>query len=431
MDCTIPPALPAGRKLMGNYCLHAGAYDWGCAVDRIRLALSAPLDKVSASDFVLRSRIGSHHHDGRPFQVEEDMTVSSAYLCAADGTKRDAPSSYVTLEIAVEPGKGNPFALSKQMSMTVYAHSYRCFISMAENAALMTGGETVTALEIEPVPADLCTSADMFQLGHYQSTYGISYEYAAFIPAQISETLVVWLHGLGEGAAKLEQGERTDPRIPCLAAKVTALAGEEFQTLMKGAHVLVPQCPTYWMDSDGRCSNWDGKIDADGTSYYTASLHELIASYKARCGAKKVLIAGCSNGGYMGMVLASTYGGEYDGYVLICEAMPDRFLSDAQLERIKDLPLYFIYADNDPLVIPALHEKPTIRRLREMGACRLHVSTTAAVMDRSGLYKNPDGTARQYFGHASWIYFFNNETACDQCSVDVWHWMARQLDQIQ
>ena len=70
-------------------------------------------------------------------------------------------------------------------------------------------------------------------------------------------------------------------------------------------------------------------------------------------------------------------------------------------------------------------------RLREMGACRLHVSTTAAVMDRSGLYKNPDGTARQYFGHASWIYFFNNETACDQCSVDVWHWMARQLDQIQ
>ena len=245
-----------------------------------------------------------------------------------------------------------------------------------------------------------------------------SYDYATYTPATDSDTLVVWLHGLGEGGAYATtiSDRETDPYITLLANKATALAGEEFQNTIGNAHILVPQCPTYWMDNDGKQSNFNnGSISADGTSYYQESLHELIAAYKEKVGATKVVIAGCSNGGYMTLLMAMAYPDEYDAIVLICEAVPDKFISDEQLEGIKDLPMYFIYSKDDTTVDPELHEIPTINRLKEMQASNLHVSTTDHVIDMSGLYTDENGNPYQYQGHWSWIYFYNNDASCDEC----------------
>lgn len=414
-------------EIEGSYAMHAGGYDWGSSIDHIVLTLNAPIDAVSAEDFVVTGEKDTYDYMGQPIHNVEELKVADAYLCNKDGERTDQPSPYVALEIEVGPDLAGPFASSHLMTMNVYAHPYICNITLAEGAELTSKGVEVTSFAIDPIQTAMTTDADMFKLDSYQSSSGVNYDYATYTPDQQSDTLVVWLHGLGEGAARMEEGEHTDPYITCLAAEVTALAGEEFQSIMGGANILVHQCPTYWMDADGQCSNWTGAINSDGTSYYTESLHELINAYKEECGASKVIIAGCSNGGYMGIVLATTYTDEYDGYVLICEAMPDKFLTDAQLQGIKDLPLYFVYAENDPLVVPAQHEVPTISRLQAMGASNLHVSTTPTVEDLSGQYKDADGSAHQYFGHASWIYFFNNETSCDDCGMDAWHWMAEQV----
>ena len=43
----------------------------------------------------------------------------------------------------------------------------------------------------------------------------------------------------------------TDPYITVLANKVSSLAGQEFQNTIGGANILVPQCPTFWMDKTG------------------------------------------------------------------------------------------------------------------------------------------------------------------------------------
>ncbi len=427
MPASVAKNYVGSATIEGGYAMNISAYDWGASIDRIVLSLNAPIDAVSAEDFKVQGEKDTYDYTGQAMHNVEELKVADAYLCTKGGERTDKPSPYVALEIEVGPDKAGPFASSHLMTMNVYAHPYICNITLSENADLTSKGIEVTSFEIAPVQQAMTTSADMFELGSYQSTSGVNYEYATYTPDQKSDTLVVWLHGLGEGAARMEEGEKTDPYVTCLAAEVTALAGEEFQSIMGGANILVPQCPTYWMDADGNCGNWTGAINSDGTSYYTESLHELINVYKEQCGADKVIIAGCSNGGYMGMVLATTYASEYDGYVLICEAMPDRFLSDEQLQKIKDLPLYFVYAENDPLVVPAQHEVPTIARLRAMGASNLHVSTTPTVEDLSGQYKNADGTPHQYFGHASWIYFFNNETACDDCGKDAWHWMAEQF----
>ena len=334
----------------------------------------------------------------------------------------------MALEIEVGPDKASPFLASEAAMMNIYANPYTCNITLTEEADWTSKGIEVTSFAVDPEAVTMTTDADVFELDEYTASSGVTYDYAAYTPDQKSDTLVVWLHGLCEGKTLLKEGEETDPYITCMSAEVTVLVGEEFQSVIGGANVLVPQCPSYWMDADGKSSNTDGMlIYADGTSFYTESLHELIEVYKKECGADKVLIAGCSNGGYMGMVMATTYTDEYDGYVLICEAMPDQFLTDAQLQAIKDLPLYFIYAEDDPVVVPSLHEIPTIARLRAIGATNLHVSATEHVVDLSGQYNNADGTPHRYFGHNSWIYFFNNDSTCNDCGQDVWHWMAQQI----
>ena len=138
--------------------------------------------------------------------------------------------------------------------------------------------------------------------------------------------------------------------------------------------------------------------------------------------AKKVVLAGCSNGGYMTLLMGLTYPQEYDAIVPICEAVPDSYITDEQLQGVKDLPMYFIYSKDDDTVDPTLHEIPTINRLKALGASNLHVSTTEHVVDTSGLYKDEN-----YSGHWSWIYFFNNEAQCDECGVKSFDWIDQQL----
>lgn len=415
-------------EITGSYAIHAGNYDWGASVEKMVLSLNAPIDEVSAGDFKVQTEKDNNvYMVGKVHQVEE-LKVVNAYLCNEQGDPTDKASPYVALEIEVGPDKASPFLVSEAAMMNIYARPYTCNITLTEEADWTSKGIGVTSFEVDPNAVTMTTDADVFALDTYTTSSGVTYDYAAYTPDQKSDTLVVWLHGLCEGKTLLKEGEETDPYITCMSAEVTALAGEEFQSIIGGANVLVPQCPSYWMDADGKSSNTDGVvIHADGTSFYTESLHELIETYKKECGADKVLIAGCSNGGYMGMVMATNYTDEYDGYVLICEAMPDQFLTDQQLEAIKDLPLYFIYAEDDPVVVPSLHEIPTIARLRAMGASNLHVSATEHVVDLSGKYANEDGSLHQYFGHNSWIYFFNNESVCDDCGQDVWHWMAQQI----
>lgn len=145
----------------------------------------------------------------------------------------------------------------------------------------------------------------------------------------------MWLHGLGEGGV--------DPHLTLLANKVVALSEGEFQQTVGSAHILVPQCPTYWMDADGKGSNYvNGAIEADGTSFYTASLEELIDAHASKVGADKIVLTGCSNGGYMVMVLLMSRPDAYVCAVPICEAMDDKFISDEQIASLRDKPLYFV-----------------------------------------------------------------------------------------
>lgn len=403
----------------GTYSIDVEGYDWGCATNKITLTFNKNIENVDVNTFKV-----VEHSEAFDFANGMNGTIIPKEE-TREITKATTNGNQVILDLSVNPNVSSPIVWSLTTQYNTYVKDY--YFDITLNEAVTYDNNVVDTLTIDPQYQKMNTAADNFDLGKYQASDGIQYDYASYTPNTDSDTLVVWLHGLGEGGAQADtiSDRNTDPYITTLANKVTALAGDEFQNTVGGAHILVPQCPTYWMDNDGKQGNFNNAaIQADGTSYYQQSLHELIASYKAKVGAKKVVIAGCSNGGYMTLLMGMAYPDEYDAIVPICEAVPDQLISDEQLQGIKDLPMYFIYSKDDTTVDPTLHEIPTINRLKAIGATNLHVSTTEHVIDTSGLYKNADGTPYQYQGHWSWIYFDNNDAKCDECGLTAFDFIA-------
>ena len=127
----------------------------------------------------------------------------------------------------------------------------------------------------------------------------------------------------------------------------------------------------------------------------------------------------------MTMLLAINFPDLADAYVPICEALADKCISDEAIGTLKELPMYFVYAEDDPTVDPSLHEIPTLARLKKAGADKIYVSTTEHVEDTSGKYKDKDGNPVRYSGHWSWIYFFNDE--CDADGLKAWTFIQKYL----
>jgi pimeloyl-ACP methyl ester carboxylesterase len=178
-----------------------------------------------------------------------------------------------------------------------------------------------------------------------------------------------------------------------------------------------------WMDIDGNSTYINTENSTEVQSYYTESLEEFIDTYAQQVGATKVVLAGCSNGGFMTLWMGLHRPDRYAAIVPICEAVPDALITDAQIQGIKDLPMYFVYSEDDDTVKPADCEIPTIQRLLTAGAKNLHVSTTEHVLDTSDQYKDADGNPYKYSGHWSWIYFDNDECA-DADGHGAWDFIA-------
>ena len=411
-----------GVAVSGTYAQHIQGFDWGCGVDKVTISLDTPLDAVEATDLAVTETKMATDWTDETFPVVETTiprTVTAATL-SDDGKTLE-------LDLACVPDDGDsPLVFDMSTWLSTWSDPYYLTIGLSDGAALTSEGSAVASLNIATEATETTTSADTWTFDSFAASDGVTYQYAAWSPEEGSKTLVVWLHGLGEGGT-----EDTDPRVTILGNKVVALSEDAFQEAVGGAHVLAPQCPTYWMDADGQKTNFNGgAIEADGSSFYTASTEEFIDAYAQQVGADKVVLTGCSNGGFMTMVLALSRPDAYAGVVPICEALPDAQITDEQIASLTDLPMYFVYSEDDTTVDPTKHEIPTIERLKKAGKASdtLHVSTTEHVVDTSGQFFATDEDGNevpyQYAGHWSWIYFDNNECACDEDGMAAWDFIA-------
>ena len=301
----------------GSYTAFIKGDDWGCGVNKILLSLDHKIDQVNNLSFVVKEKKLTTDYCDTLYPIIESIiyrTVTNVYLVDYSGQITSEPSNFIMIEMKISPAEGNPLLFSMQTQYNTYNDLYELDIMIADGHEMTSLGQKVKQINIAKKMKDKITSADLFEEALYESCDGVSYKYAAYNPVQASDTLVVWLHGLGEGGTI-----NTDPYITVLANKVSSLAGQEFQNTIGGANILVPQCPTFWMDKTGD-SLATKFTEADGTSYYCDSLHELINFYRKETKSEKVIITGCSNGGYMTMLMALKYGKEYNAYVPICEA---------------------------------------------------------------------------------------------------------------
>lgn len=413
-------------------------FDWGPAVVKTIITLDQPVtaDSVNADTFAVTENKEAFNiaalldpTAGMDPTVHilqtTDCVVAAAYTCDEQGNEISVVSNHIALELDKNPDGsigGSPYCADFVTWTNTVCDPYELTITLKDGSQLMTeSGSPVSELAIDAT-IDLHTAAipQLAQVdltGTFSSSDGYDLTYSSFAPAADGEQhpLVIWLHGAGEGG--------TDTSIPNMGAKVTALYGTEFQTIMGGAYVLVPQTTTFWLTYN---ENGDWLDNPGVPSIYTQALMELIESYVAAnpdIDANRIYIGGCSNGGYMTMNMVMTYPDYFAAAYPICEAYADAGITDDQLADIKDLPIWFVYAQNDDTVVPANYEEPTIARLQTLGA-DVHYSAFTDVHDTTGLYTMEDGSPYQYVGHASWQYFFNNQ--CVENDTTLWDWLAAQ-----
>jgi Predicted peptidase len=408
-----------GTDIKGTYSIYIEGDDWGAVTSKMILALNEELDEVTSTDFTITETKQQTNFADPTFPVVEvtvEREIIDVYFSDATGESVGTSSKYVTIDLESNPTAGSPLLFSMGTQYNTWSDPYYLTIEQSKTANLTIGGKAITTFEIAPQVVGKTTSVDMFKTDSFTATDGVNYQYAYYEPANVSDTLVVWLHGAGEGGT-----EATDPSVILLANEAGVLGGAEFQQTIGGAHILAPQTPTFWMDKDG-----SGGMVGAATSYYSESLEELIDDYKEKNDISKVVLIGCSNGGYMTMVLGLRNPGAYTAIIPICEALKDEYITDEQLTGLKDVPMYFIHSRDDGTVDPVIYGDATVKRLQAMGATNLHVSATEHVEDLSGRFNDENGGTYKYNGHWSWIYFFNNESVSDK-GIKSWEWLAEQI----
>ena len=405
--------------------------DWGPAVTKTIITMDKAIDAASldANDFsvVEEKEATVDWATGEVGLAKSARKVTNIYASDENGNEVTTSSKYITIEMEVDPNTGSPFIYSLTSGFNSWCDPYKLYVTLNDGAVVTSEGKELTSVSIKEtidVAGDekIVPQVDgIFDVDlKYTAKDGTVYNYAQYVPAKDDNkhALVIWLHGAGEGT---NNGEN-DSYIDLLGNEVTAFASDEFQDLFDNAYVLVPQAATMWMDGgNGVYQN------GDKGSIYTESLMEMIEAYVENnpdIDPNRVIIGGCSNGGYMTMEMILTYPDYFAAAFPICEAYQDQYITDEQIESIKDMPIWFTYAKNDGTVNPTLCVEPTVERLLAAGAKNVHVSAFDDVHDTTGRFTT-NGEPYQYNGHWSWVYFDNNE--CYDGQLNAWEWLSKQV----
>lgn len=240
--------------------------------------------------------------------------------------------------------------------------------------------------------------ADAFT--HHTARSGMKYRLYSPAAGRGRRPLIVWLHGGGEGAS-LPDGYYDNETTLRANRGALGFATREAQSIFDGAHVVVPQSTSAWMDDGPR---------------FAPLIHEIIrevASTRA-VDPGRVLVAGCSNGGYMSLKMTTVYPRTFAASVPICGVVTGRkagdppLIPDAELTAI-GTPTWLVASLDDDTVDPqanTVHAHELIPR------------------SEVTLYDHVIRDGHQFPGHWSWIYAARNDPSTG--GTHLWQWMARK-----
>lgn len=332
----------------------------------------------------------------------------------------DKEGKYITIQTKATPNEGNPLIFSMNTSLNTWCDPFEQEIKIKEGSKI--GKLDVEAsIDLKDDEKMSIPSLDEFTYGEFKSSDGKKLTYSDYKPEAKGEKkpLVIWLHGAGEGG--------NDPRLPIIGNMAANYAKEEFQSKFEnGAYVLAPQTPTFWMDTGS------GKVDLESVgaenSIYIKSLKELIDKYiedNSDIDTNRILVGGCSNGGFITYVLISTYPHFFGAAFPVCPPYEAKNFTDEEIVNMKNVPIWKIYTKNDTTVDPKIHEY-TVNELFEKSGFKDYRQTVFDdVHDLSGNYKDEEGKPYQYNGHWSRIYVYNNDVKSDD-GTTLFDWLEKQ-----
>lgn len=400
----------------GEYKIVVEGFDWGPAVNKVILLVGEAVTAASASDYQVfatrRSDLGTIPEQ----QASGSRTVSYAYVSDADGNRAET-GEYVTLVLAVSPVQpiGSPIQYLRIDNQG--RNNWIDYKLTVVNAATGMVWDTPTDKFMPLV--------DTFDLtGRFKYNDQLTMSYAAFRPETnaAKSPLIIWLHGGGEGG--------TDPTIPLLGNRAANYASDDIQQFFGGAYVLVPQCPGAWMHNAEGVTTHGRENDI-----YNEGLMALIRDYvksNPKIDANRIYVGGCSNGGYMALKLILLYPNYFAAGFISSLAYQSEYITDQQLKRIKNVPIWFVHSKDDPVTLADKTVGPVYNRLKAAGAKNVHFSFYDHVTDITGFFGGDD---YRYNGHWSWIYLHANLSRRDFDGspvlvkgrpVTVMEWMAAQ-----
>lgn len=206
-------------------------------------------------------------------------------------------------------------------------------------------------------------------------------------------SLIVWLHGAGEGGF--------DNKVQIRGNKVVGLISDEVQSLFadgNGAYVLAPQCPTGWMDDA------DFNRRSDYLEDVIALIERIITEKKID--PDKVYIGGCSMGGYMTWNVILTRPDLFAAAFPVCPAYTP---TEKELEAVINLPIWIVHSSDDTTVRASQTSRLTVPALEKLG----------------GNVRYTEFEKTDYNGHWTWQYVFNNFHS-EEYGETIMEWLAAQ-----
>ncbi|WP_121661899.1 prolyl oligopeptidase family serine peptidase [Metabacillus litoralis] len=391
--------------------------DWGAVITKVIVDLGKPVPVNSVTNETFNVHV--ERYDSRlanPFLQEGNRKVKNAYVSDKHGNPAKKMGKYAVLEMEISPSLSLSSAINYDWAGTGFNDWTDNKYTITQQKNIITNAGSISGLVVDTFTGGVRELVDEFTTG--TATYdNVTLSYADYSPAKdnAKNPLVIWLHGAGEGG--------TDPTMAIAGNKAANFASEEIQAYFDGAYVLAPQTPGFWMEG------FTGF--GDGTSKYQKALMALIDDYVSQnkdIDPSRIYIGGDSNGGYMTMLMVRDYPEYFAAAFPTCEALKDTLITDEEIQKMKNLPIWFITAKTDMVVNPDQYTVPTYNRLIEAGAKDVHLSLFENVIDTSGLYKNSDGTPYEYNGHWSWIYVYNNEVTntLNGKTTTLMEWLAKQ-----
>jgi predicted esterase len=406
----------SGNIAGGEYTLVVDGYDWGPGVSKVILSMGETVSRADPSDYHVSVERSTDCIKLEGEEASGERSIVHAYVSNEDGAKMES-SKYVTLVLFVSPRLplSSPFK---------YVRNEKCRGNNWVDYQLTVTNKTNNRVW-DTESGHISKLLDRFDLsGRYVFNDELSMSYAMYAPEKKKgkSPLIIWLHGGGEGG--------TDPTVPLLANRAANYASDEIQAIFKGAYVLVPQCPGAWMD------NANGAMThGDEDDMYHVALMQLIKDFVTGhpdIDSDRVYVGGCSNGGYMSLKLILEHPNYFAAGFISALAFQSKYISDEQIESIKDVPIWFVHSADDQTTIPDKTVIPVYKRLIAAGANNVHLSYYDHVVDITGFYGGED---YHHEGHWSWIYCHANQcrrdydgslVELDGRPVRIMEWMSAQ-----